>query len=256
MASLSVMVITKNESHNIEACLHSVAFADEIVVLDSGSTDDTVQKARSLGARVSVNADWEGFGIQKNRALALAASEWVLSLDADERLSDKLRTEICAVLAAPAFDVYSFPRLSSYCGQSMHHSGWYPDRVVRLFRRNSAEFSNDRVHEKLLTRSKVGELRSVLLHESFRDFEAVLDKVNRYSSAGAQNLFDKGRISSPGKALGHGLWAFFRTYFLRLGFLDGRMGLVLAVSNAEGSYYRHLKLWLLRQPPGKLPPGQ
>lgn len=256
MASLSVTVITKNESHNIEACLHSVAFADEIVVLDSGSTDDTVQKAGSMGARVSVSADWQGFGIQKNRALALAGSDWVLSLDADERLSNELQAEICAVLAAPAFDVYSFPRLSSYCGQSMHHSGWYPDRVVRLFRRNSAEFSNDRVHEKLLTRSKVGELRSVLLHESFRDFEAVLDKVNRYSSAGAQNLFDKGGISSPGKALGHGLWAFFRTYFLRLGFLDGRMGLVLAVSNAEGSYYRHLKLWLLRQPPGKLPPGQ
>ena len=256
MASLSVTVITKNESHNIEACLRSVAFADEIVVLDSGSTDDTLQKARSMGARVSVSADWQGFGIQKNRALALAASDWVLSLDADERLSDELQTEIRAALAAPAFDVYSLPRLSSYCRQYIHHSGWYPDRVTRLFRRNSAVFSNDLVHEKLLTHDKVGELRSVLLHESFRDFESVLDKVNRYSSAGAQSLFDKGRRSSPAKAFVHGLWAFFRTYFLRLGFLDGRMGFVLAVSNAEGSYYRHLKLWLLRQPPMRVPPEQ
>lgn len=256
MASLSVTVITKNESRNIEACLRSVAFADEIVVLDSGSTDDTLQRARSLGARVSVSADWQGFGIQKNRALALASSEWVLSLDADERLSEQLQAEIRAALAAPAFDVYSFPRLSSYCGQSMRHSGWYPDRVTRLFRRGSAEFSNDLVHEKLMTRGEVGELRSVLFHESFRDLEAVLDKVNRYSSAGAQSLFDKGRRSSPGQAIGHGLWAFFRTYFLRLGFLDGRMGFVLAVSNAEGTYYRYLKLWLLRQPPGKAPPVQ
>ena len=256
MASLSVTVITKNEAHNIEACLRSVAFADEVVVLDSGSTDDTVQRARSMGASVCVSPDWQGFGVQKNRALALANSDWVLSLDADERVSAELQTEIRAALAAPAFDVYSFPRLSSYCGQYMHHSDWYPDRVTRLFRRNSAQFSNDLVHEKIVTRCKSGELHAVLLHESFRDFEAVLDKVNRYSSAGAQSLLDKGRNSSLGKALGHGMWAFFRTYFLRLGFLDGQMGFVLAVSNAEGTYYRYLKLWLLRQNLRKVPPVQ
>ncbi len=255
MASLSVTVITRNESHNIEACLESVAFADEILVLDSGSTDDTVEKARAMGATVSGSPEWPGFGIQKNRALALASSEWVLSLDADERVSSGLQAEIRAVLAAPAFDVYSFPRLSRYCGQYMHHSGWYPDRVTRLFKRGSAEFSNDLVHEKLITAHEVGELRSVLLHESFRNFEAVLDKVNRYSSAGAQSLLDKGRSSSLGKALWHGLWAFFRTYVLRLGFLDGRMGFILAVSNAEGTYYRYLKLWLLRKDQPKVPPA-
>lgn len=254
MTSLSVIVITKNESHNIKACLLSAAFADEIVVLDSGSTDDTVEIARSMGARVSFSADWQGFGIQKNRALALASSEWVLSLDADERISDKLQAEIRATLAAPTFDVYSLPRLSSYCGQYMHHSGWYPDRVTRLFLRNSAGFSNDLVHEKVVTPCKIGALSAVLLHESFRDFEMVLDKVNRYSSAGAQRLLAKGASSSPAKAVGHGLWAFFRTYFLRLGFLDGRMGLVLALSNAEGTYYRYLKLWLLRQTAGRRQP--
>lgn len=247
MASLSVTVITKNEAHNIEDCLRSVAFADELLVLDSGSSDDTLQKALSMGAVVHTNADWQGFGAQKNRALALTSSDWVLSLDADERVPPQLQAEIQAALGAPDFDVYSFPRLSSYCGQNIFHSGWHPDRVTRLFRRDSARFSNDRVHEKILTTQKIGQLKTALLHESFTSLETVLDKVNRYSSAGAQALFDKGRDASLGKALGHGLWAFIRTYFLRLGFLDGRMGLVLAISNAEGTYYRYLKLWLLRR---------
>jgi glycosyltransferase involved in cell wall biosynthesis len=209
--------------------------------------DDTLKIAASLGAEVSTSSDWRGFGIQKNRALALATSDWVLSLDADERVTVQLQAEILACLAAPAFDVYSFPRLSSYCGQYMRHSGWYPDRVTRLFRRSAACFSEDLVHERLVTSRPVGQLQSPLMHESFLTLEAVLDKVNRYSSAGAQILQDKGRSASIGKAVGHGIWAFIRTYFLRFGFLDGRMGFVLAVSNAEGTYYRYLKLWLLRR---------
>ncbi len=247
MPSLSVIVITRDEARNIEDCLRSAKFADQQVVLDSGSRDDTVQIARSSGAQVSVDADWQGFGVQKNRALALADSEWILSLDADERVTPQLQAEIIATLKAPQFDCYSFPRLSSYCGQYMRHSGWYPDRVTRLFRRGAARFSDDRVHEKLLTSKRVGLLQSPLLHESFRDLESVLDKVNRYSTAGALSLREKGKTASLGKALASGLWAFIRTYFLRLGFMDGRMGLVLAISNAEGTYYRYLKLWLLRQ---------
>ena len=244
MASLSVIVITKNEAHNIEACLQSVLFADQLVVLDSGSTDNTVNTAEKMGAEVSQSADWRGFGIQKNRVLALARCDWVLSIDADERLSPELQAEIAFTLVNPKFDVYSFPRLSSYCGQNMRHSGWYPDRVTRLFKRDAAHFSNDLVHEKIISSHTVGHLHQHLLHQSFTSFEAVLDKVNRYSTAGAQALFTRGKKASLGKALGHGLWAFFRTYILRLGFLDGRMGLVLAISNAEGTYYRYLKLWL------------
>jgi glycosyltransferase involved in cell wall biosynthesis len=247
LASLSVIVITHNEARNIEACLRAANFADQLVVLDSGSTDDTLKIAASLGAEVSTAPDWRGFGIQKNRALALATSDWVLSLDADERVTAQLQAEILACLAAPVFDVYSFPRLSSYCGQYMRHSGWYPDRVTRLFRRNAACFSEDLVHERLVTSLPVGQLQSSLMHESFLNFEAVLDKANRYSSAGAQILRDKGRSASIGKAVGHGIWAFIRTYFLRFGFLDGKMGFVLAVSNAEGTYYRYLKLWLLQR---------
>ena len=253
MPSLSVTVITKNETHNIEACLRSVAFADQVIVLDSGSTDNTLEIAKALGAEVSSNPDWQGFGVQKNRALALANSDWVLSIDADERVPPELQVEILAAIKSNAFDVYSFPRLSSYCGQYMHHSGWYPDRVTRLFRRHSARFSDDLVHEKILTSSKAGVLHSPLLHESFRDLEAVLDKTNRYSSAGAKSLLSKRKTASVSKALGHGFWAFFRTYFLRLGFLDGRLGLVLAISNAEGTYYRYLKLWLLQQAAHKAP---
>ena len=235
----------------MEACLRSVAFADEVVVLDSGSSDETVSIARSMNAIVSIEQDWRGFGTQKNRVLALANSEWVLSLDADERVTPELQIEIAETLRAPVFDAYAIPRLSSYCGQYMRHSGWHPDRVIRLFRRSAARFSDDLVHEKVLVSGTVGQLKSSLLHESFVNLESVLDKTNRYSSAGAQALLNKGKTSSVSKALGHGFWAFFRTYFLRRGFMDGRMGLVLAISNAEGTYYRYLKLWLLHRDPGK-----
>lgn len=238
-------MITKNEAHNIEACLRSVHFADQMVVLDSGSTDNTAQLAESLGAEVSINSDWQGFGAQKNRALALANAQWVLSIDADERLSAELQSEIQNVLENPLADAYCFPRLSSYCGQYIRHSGWYPDHVTRLFRREAARFSDDIIHEKLVVNGQVRQLRNQLLHESFRNLESVLDKIDRYSTAGAQSLLVKGRTSSFPKALGHGLWAFIRTYFLQMGFLDGWMGLALAISNAEGTYYRYLKLWLL-----------
>ena len=247
MVSLSVIVITKNEAHNIAACLQSVLFADQLVVLDSGSRDGTPDIARTIGAEVSENHDWQGFGVQKNRALGLARGDWVLSIDADERVTPALRAEIMRVLTAPAFEAYSIPRLSSYCGQDMRYSGWYPDRVTRLFKRNTAHFSSELVHEKILTSCVVGQLTSPLLHESFTGFEAVLDKVNRYSSAGAQMLFARGKTASPGKAFVHGVWAFIRTYVLKRGFLDGRMGLILAISNAEGTYYRYLKLWLMCQ---------
>jgi glycosyltransferase involved in cell wall biosynthesis len=246
--SLSVIVITRNESARIAACLESVAFAGERVVVDSGSTDDTVAIARSMGARVVETADWPGFGPQKNRALDLATGDWVFSIDADERVTPRLREEIEAAVAKGAFAAYTVGRRSSYCGQYMNHSGWYPDRVVRLVRRGSARFTDALVHEALQPRGPVGRLEGELLHESYADFESVLDKVNRYSTAGAQALHAKGVKGSLGKALGHGVWAFLRTYLFQRGFLDGRLGLALAISNAEGSYYRYLKLWLLQRP--------
>ncbi|AMO25127.1 glycosyltransferase family 2 protein [Ramlibacter solisilvae] len=244
---LTVIIITRNESARLRACLESVAFADELVVVDSGSTDDTVAIAQALGANVRQTADWPGFGPQKNRALDMARGEWVLSIDADERVTPRLRASIEAAMVQSRFEAYTVDRRSSYCGQYMRHSGWYPDRLVRLFRRGKARFSGDLVHERLLVDGTAGALEGELLHESFDDFESVLDKVNRYSSDSARALDARGVRGSLGKAVGHGFWAFVRTYLFKRGFLDGRLGFALAVSNAQGAYYRYLKLWLLQR---------
>lgn len=243
--SLSVIIIACNEAHAIRACLESVAWADEIIVVDSGSTDDTVAICREFTPHV-YSHDWPGFGTQKNRALNYATSDWVLSLDADERITPELRKELQDAMAAPGSSAaFRMPRLSSYCGRFMHHSGWWPDYVTRLFRRGSACFSDDLVHERLLVTGATGTLKSPLLHDTYRDLEEVLNKVNSYSTAGARMQYQKGRKAGLSTAIAHGLWAFVRTYFLRRGFLDGREGFMLAVSNAEVTYYRYLKLMLL-----------
>jgi len=249
MAKLSVIIITKNEAVNIRACLESVAWADEIIVVDSGSSDATVEICRELGVKVYLH-DWPGFGPQKNRALSYATNEWVFSIDADERVTAGLCTAIEAVLRndidqMPA--AYRISRLSSYCGRFMRHSGWYPDHIVRLFKRGAAKFSDDLVHEQILVDGETGMLDGELLHYSYENLEQVLNKVNQYSSASAQMLAQRGRQASLSGAVLHGLWSFIRTYFLRAGFLDGREGFMLAVSNAEGTYYRYLKLMLLNK---------
>jgi glycosyltransferase involved in cell wall biosynthesis len=243
---LSVILIVKDEEKNIRACLDSVRWADEIVVVDSGSTDATVEIARSYANKVVVR-DWPGYGPQKNRALDLAQAEWVLSLDADERVSDELRAEIVSRLESqPPEAAFAIARRSNYCGRFMRHGGWWPDYVVRLFKRNQGRFSDDLVHEQVVVDGPVGRLESALIHYSYTDLEEVLDKLNRYSTAGARALQQRGKQASLLTAIGHGVWTFLRTYVLRLGFLDGREGFMLAVSNAEVSYYRYLKLALLR----------
>lgn len=243
---LSVIIITKNEAHCIEECLRSVVFADEVVVLDSGSTDGTVDICRELGARVEIT-DWPGFGPQKNRALDLAQGDWVLSIDADETVSAVLREEILAAIEVGESEVYAVPRLSSYLGRPMRHSGWWPDYVVRFFKRGSARFSSDIVHERLVFSGSCGKLDACLTHEAFTSLEEVLDKINRYSSAGAEMAWQRGKRSSLTLAVVKGVVAFVRSYVLRAGFLDGRQGFMLAVSNAEGTYYRQLKLMLLER---------
>ena len=256
---LSVIVITRNEAHNIADCLKSVAFADEWIVVDSGSTDSTREIAQSLGGQVLNTEDWPGFGAQKNRALARARGTWVLSIDADERIDDELAAAIRAVVSAAsralaAADVpmaYEFSRLSSFCGQWMRHGVWYPDRVLRLFRREAGRFSDDLVHERLVVAGPVGRLPGEMLHLSMPTLEDALAKMNRYSSGRALDRVNAGRRGSLMAALGHGLWAFLRGYVLRHGFLDGRLGFVLAVYVAEGTYYRYLKMaHLARQTSG------
>lgn len=244
--TLSVILITHNEAHNLADCLGALqGWVDEIVIVDNGSTDGSVAMAQDLGARVLCVDDWPGFGPQKNRALDVARCDWVLSIDADERVTPALAQEIQAVIAQDAARAYEIPRLSWYCGRFMRHSGWYPDPVLRLFRRGRARFTDDLVHERLVAQDPVQRLSHDLLHYSFLDFSQVLAKVDRYSTASAQQMFDKGRRASPAGALVRGAWAFVRTYVLRAGFLDGPQGLALAISNAQGTYYRYLKLWLM-----------
>jgi glycosyltransferase involved in cell wall biosynthesis len=243
---LSVIVITRNEVLRLRRCLESVPFAHECIVVDSGSTDGTPELAEAMGARVIRTTDWPGFGAQKNRALALARGDWVLSMDADEWLDETLGLQVRAVVEAPGTPdcSYLLSRLSSFCGQWMRHSGWYPDPVLRLFPRGAARFSDDLVHERLLCEMPTRPLRGHLLHESMPTLTVANDKMNRYSSGRAADLYARGRRGGLGSALGHGFWAFVRTYVLKRGFLDGRMGFILAVHNAETSYYRYLKMWL------------
>ena len=249
MPTLSVIIITKNEQSRIGDCIKSVqGFAHEIIVVDSSSTDQTVEIARSLGAKVTTTSNWEGFGIQKNKALSLATGEWVFSVDADERPSNELVQEIHALLSStPSSTCYLIERRSWYCGKLIKYSGWQNDKILRLFKRGFATFTNDPVHERLelLSPSKPAQLKGILDHYRFEDFDQVLDKVNRYSTLWAQSQHSKGRKSSPSKALLHALSSFLKTYLLKLGFLDGLHGLALAISNAEGAYYKYIKLWHL-----------
>jgi len=242
---LSAIVIAKNEERVIERCLRSLAFCDETLVIDSGSTDRTHDIARQCGALLIVETDWRGPATQRNRGLARARGEWCLLLDADEWVSGALRAEIEHLLSAPRSEsVFRLPRSSSYCGQFMKHGGWWPDHVLRLLRRGQARFEGGIVHERCVPDGAVGTLTQPLMHESFRDLEQVLAKVNAYSTWGAQDLAAAGVKPGLFSALLHGAWTFLRTYVLRAGFLDGRRGLMLAISNAEGTYYKYVKALL------------
>ncbi len=243
---LSAIIITKNEAANIAACLASVAFCDERIVVDSGSSDATTALASAAGARV-LNHDWAGFGPQKNFALAQAHGEWILSIDADERVPPALAAEILAKVAAPDADAYEIGRLSTFLGRPMRHSGWFPDYVLRLFRRGTARFTDDLVHERMVSDGRVGRLTALLDHHPVLRLEDAIRRVDSYSSAGADMLTGSGRRVSFASGMTHGLWSFLRAYVWRLGFLDGREGFLLAVANAEGTYYRYMKAWLSRR---------
>lgn len=246
MTTLSIVIVAKNEAINIVDCVRSARFADEVIVLDSGSTDDTVALARAEGAAVVIT-DWPGYGPQNNRGIDMACSDWFFSLDADERISEALAREIRAAIENATVNGFRVPRISMFCGRFMNHGGWRPDYTRRLARRGKARFTEHYLHANLAVQGPVGTLRESIIHYSYRNMDSVLEKLNRYSSASARDMTTSRRKGSLGRAIGHGLWAFLRTYVLRLGFLDGRWGFMLAVSNAEGTYYRYVKLWLLQR---------
>lgn len=250
---LSVIIITKNESKHILGCLESVAFADEIVVVDSGSTDNTVELARGFGARVEVTPDWPGFGKQKNRALDLARGDWVLSIDADERVTPELAKEIQSVIDTPQANAYQIARLSEFCGRFIRHSGWWPDYVLRLFKRGTARFNDVEVHERVLPEGPVLKLKGHFEHYPYANLDALITKINRYSSDAAAMMYARGKRATIFSALGHSSWTFVRIYLIRRGFMDGRHGLVLAVTAAAGSFFRYAKLSFLSDESKKLP---
>ena len=249
LSRLSVILITKNEASNIEASLRTVVFADEIVVVDSGSTDGTVEIARRLGARVEITSDWPGFGPQKNRALALASHPWVLSIDADERVTPELQAEILAVVQGRGeVNAWEIPRLTQFCGQWIHHCGWTPDHVLRLFRREAARFSNDLVHERVLVGdAPVGRLKTSLLHYSYPTPSHYWRKLEQYSQAWAQQRHQAGQRTSMTRAVAAGMVAFIRSYLFRLGVLDGAMGFAVCTMQAQAAFGKYFALYCLNR---------
>ena len=243
MPRLSAIIIAKNEAANIGACLDSVAFADERIVVDSGSDDETVAIAKAKGARVEFHA-FKGFGRQFNHALSLAQGEWVFSIDADERVSPGLAKELQQAMIDGAADGYEVPRLSTFCGREMRHSGWYPDYVLRLWRRGRARWTEDLVHPRPVCTGTVVRLKQPLNHHPVLRIDQSLSRMDHYSTLAAEMLVARGKRVSFASGITHGLWTFLRTYLLRGGFLDGREGFLLAVANAEGTYYKYMKAWL------------
>lgn len=244
MSTLSVIIITKNEQQNIVDCLKSVQFADEIIVLDSQSTDQTVELAKQYTDLVEVT-DWPGDGPQKNRALKKACKDWILCLDADERVSPELAKQIQQVIKTNDFAGYHIPYTSTYCSKPIRFGDWRNESHLRLFQRKLGTFSDDVVHCHAKISGKTSKLNYPIIHHPFHHLHAMLVKLNEYSSESSKNHHQRGRRANLFTAISHGLWTFIRGYFIKLGFLDGKEGFLLAVSNAEGTYYRYLKLMYL-----------
>ncbi len=237
-----MVIITLNAAAQLPECLESAAFADEIVVLDSGSTDTTVDIAAGAGARV-VQGDWPGFGIQKQRAVALAANDWVLCLDADERVSEPLRASILGALAGEPHQLaWRMARANRFMGRVLRHGEGYPDWSLRLFHRAHARWSDDAVHEKVLTDTAIGTLAGDLLHESAETLDTYLSKQNRYTTLQAEQLAARGEHASWGRIAASPLVRFFKFYVLKRGFLDGLPGLVHIVIGCFNSHLKYAKL--------------
>lgn len=241
-AKLSVYIIAYNEADKIAAAVQSVLWADEVLVLDSNSTDATARIASDLGATVK-QIPFTTFGKLRNDAIAACSHDWVFSLDADERCTPSARAEIAQVLSHPTADAYYVPRRNWFMGRWIKHCGWYPDyRQPQLFRKGALVFDDsEEVHESFVVRGKIGYFKNAIIQVPFQNLEQLVHKMQRYSTLGARKLERKGRHSGMGTALIHGLWAFFRIYVIKRGFLDGWAGFVLALGNFEGTFYRYAK---------------
>ena len=239
---LSVVIITKNEADNIEQCLQSVQWADEIILVDSGSTDATLCKAQRYTSLIYHADDWHGYGIQKQRALSYATCDWVLNIDADEIVTPELTHAILDIMQNTQVDACRIPIRMQFYNQKLRYS-LSPTRHIRLFKRSGAAYSQDPVHEKiqLPASARVISLTAEIQHNSYIDVSHALEKINRYSSATALLRQQAGRRTSLLRICSATLWMFIRTYFIQFGFLDGRAGFLLAIFNTHGTFYRGIK---------------
>lgn len=239
---LSVVIISKNEAARIEECLKSLTWVDEIIVIDSGSSDDTCDIARRYTEKVYEVA-WQGFGPQKQAGVDLACNDWILSVDCDERATAELSEEIRRILALdlPAA-AYSVPRRTFIGSKEIKYSGWYPDLTIRLFDRRKARFSDSLVHERVITNARTGKCKGHLLHYSFSGFEPLLGKINHYSELSARQMMQQGKHCRVFDITIRPLFAFFKTYVLRAGFLDGVEGLEIAVTTSLMTFAKYIKL--------------
>jgi glycosyltransferase involved in cell wall biosynthesis len=242
---LSVTIITLNEEKNIRGCLESVKWADEIIVVDSGSTDRTLEICREYTDRVFINP-WPGMNEQKRLASEKASNHWVLNIDADERITDELRKAIVGILKNPTFDGYRFPRKNYFLGRWMKHGGWYPDYVLRLFRKDMAYYKGTDPHDKVIIKNgKVGTIQAPLLHYTYTSLSQYFTRQNSYLTAAALERFKKKRRVSPFSIPFRTIWKFMETYLLKRGFLDGFHGLIVAMGAAFSTYQKYAKIWEL-----------
>ncbi len=243
MIQLSVIVITNNEANNIEACLQSVFFADDIIVVDAESNDDTVSHAKKFTNKIFVKP-WMGFAAAKQFAVQQTKHNWILWLDADERVMPELANEIQQIIPAnPAQSAFTVARRAYFLGRWIKHSGWYPGRVARLFHKERAVFNDAAVHEGLEIRGEIGELKNDLLHFTDPNIYHYFSKFNRYTSLASEELEKKQKKFNLTDVVIRPWWQFVRMYFLRLGFLDGMQGLLLALFSSAYVFTKYAKLW-------------
>jgi (heptosyl)LPS beta-1,4-glucosyltransferase len=238
---ISAVIICKNEEKRIRRCLESIKWADEIVLLDSGSTDKTLSIAKEYTNKIFVNTDWQGFGPQKRLAESHATHDWILAIDSDEVVSDELRCEILEkIKSASENDVFRFNRLTHFCGKYIKHSGWHPDRIVRLYNKKIYHYNDAFVHETVNCKgaNKI-DLKGTLFHYTLDSLEEYIDKRNRYAKAWAENQYEMGRRTNFIEAILHSLFAFIRHYILRLGFLDGYHGFMVSVIQMQYTFNKY-----------------
>ena len=242
---ISVYVIAFNEEEKIRDCLNTVLWADEIILVDSFSTDNTQKIAKSMGAKV-VNVEFKGFGKLRNEAISHCNGDWILSIDSDERCTQEVFNEINSIISNPKYDIYKIPRRNYFMGKWIKYSGWYPNyRQPQLFKKDSLYYDEKPVHEGFISKSKkpIGILKNSIWQVPFKNIDELIHKSNKYSSLGVSKLEQRKIKSSISLALLHGFWAFFKHYIFKLGILDGGAGFIIALGNFEGTFYRYLKLY-------------